>query len=132
MGRLECAVLLASWPTPTQHDAERGGQEKRATTERHGSNLQDFALTAWATPAHRDYRHANAKSFQERSASTKGEQLNNQVVHHGPISSGSPAQTEKRGQLNPDFSLWLMGYPPEWASCAPPATRSSRKSRRSS
>ena len=41
---------FGSWPTPTQHDAERGGQEKRATTERHGSNLQDFALTAWNTP----------------------------------------------------------------------------------
>lgn len=79
----------------------------------------------------------------------------------GPISSGSPAQTENKGQrdawstprankrgfpdahgsqekpqgkgqLNPLFSLWLMGFPPEWLSCAPQATRLSRKSRRSS
>ena len=42
---LQMQAKLASWPTPTLHDAERGGQEKRAMGEtRHGSNLQDFAL----------------------------------------------------------------------------------------
>jgi flagellar hook-length control protein FliK len=87
---------------------------------------------SWATPAHRDYRHANSKSFQERSNSTKGEQLNNQVVHHGPTSNGSPAATGVRGQLNPDFSRWLMGYSAAHLSCAPTATPSSLKSQRSS
>ncbi|MEH6413865.1 DNA cytosine methyltransferase [Pseudomonas sp. CGJS7] len=31
--------------------------------------------------------------------------------------------------LNPEFVFWLMGYPPEFLACAPPATRSSRRSR---
>jgi hypothetical protein len=95
---------FGSWQTPT--------------------GLQDFALTAWATPTQRDYKHETGLRPREG----QGQPLNREAL--GTISPGSPAQTEKRGQLNPDFSLWLMGYPPEWASCAPPATRSSRKSRR--
>jgi hypothetical protein len=125
---------FGSWPTSTAHDAH-GGQEKRATTERHGSNLQDFALTAWATPAATDSKNGcditeAGKAWHLRRGG-KGIRLNDQVLHRGPILSGSPAPTERRGQLNPAFSLWLMGFPAEWESCAPQATPSSRKSRRS-
>jgi hypothetical protein len=35
-------------------------------------------------------------------------------------------------KLNPRFSLWLMGYPGEWASCGVRAMQSCHKSRRSS
>jgi hypothetical protein len=96
-----------------------------------GLRISDNDCGSWATTANRDYRHANAKSYQARGNHKKGEQLNNQVKH-GLTFAGSPAQTESKGQLNPAFSLWLMGYPPEWLNSAPPATRLSRKSRQNS
>jgi hypothetical protein len=70
----------------------------------------------WPTPAHRDYRYPNAKSYEEPGGGKKGEQLPNAVG----------------GALSPTWVAWLMGYPEEWVSCAPSATPSSRKSRPSS
>lgn len=65
--RLRASVLRTSatertsWPTPTTADGSGGGQAKRAMGEdRHGSNLNDFAmLTCWATPQARDHKGAN-------------------------------------------------------------------------
>lgn len=61
-----------------------------------------------------------------------GTPLPSQAAHSGATPSGSLEPTEKLGALNPEFVSWLMGYPPEWLSCAPSATRSSHKSQRSS
>ena len=181
----EQAILYASWPTPSaqgsageiSEDLERKGEKwvNKKTGRVLQTNLATDVkmLTAWPTPATRDYRHANAKPWAERGGGKKGEQLNNAVVHQaawptpiqsdshpkgycgpsldrreklgksislamkvqgtsGEMPNGSPAGTGSGGQLNPAFVLWLMGYPPEWESCAPPAMPSSRNSGRSS
>lgn len=130
---LEHAVKFATWPTPTTHDAERGGMADRAMGEtRHGSNLQDFALLAsWATPTSRDFKSDSATdAYHERQwAHVRGKPLSAEAtLVSGPMSSGSPAATAKRGQLNPRFSLWLQGYPTAWASCGERVMRSSRRS----
>ena len=93
----------------------------------------DSGCTGWATPATRDYRHANAVPWSERGGGLKGEQLNNQVVHLlGQPVTGSPASTGKRAQLNPAHPRWLMGLPPEWCACAVTATASSPPSPKNS
>jgi hypothetical protein len=121
---LDDYVTLAGWATPAAQEAGGTPEQFLARKEKAiengaslGMSLTSLSLqvAAWATPA------------QERGGSTKGEQLNNQVVHHGQMPSGSTAATASAGQLNPAFSLWLMGFPLEWESCAPPATRSSRR-----
>jgi hypothetical protein len=206
----------SSWPTATAHDADRGGQAKRAMGEdRHGSNLQDFALlaswptttkedakssrrhgymvkgnqgttltdaanligwntpratdgsnggpnqaggalpadaakAAWSTPrankwgfpdAHGSHEAllaswatpqcADARGATGPASKNKDLGLDARLVSGQPA-TGSPASTEKRGQLNPEHSLWLMGIPIEWVSCVPQGTRSARKQRPSS
>jgi len=67
---------------------------------RHGSNLNDFAMLA-TSPA--------------------------RLTATGEMLTGSDAQMESGGQLNPAHSRWLMALPPEWDACAPTETPSMLK-----
>jgi hypothetical protein len=83
-----------------------------------------------ATPAARDFRTANLKTYQERGGGSKGEQLQNQVkqlVASGPDATGGTDATASGGQLNPAYSRWLMGLPPVWCDCAVTAMQSVRR-----
>ena len=72
------------WPTPNANPEAPNNSTTRENG-REAQRLTDQCLgtraSAWPTPANRDSRDPNLLSYQERSDSTKGEQLNNFVAH---------------------------------------------------
>ena len=126
---------LTGWPTPTTGDS---ASSRNSTANRKsipptgihkGDTLTDAAtLAGWATPTARDWKSAK----RTESEQVKSPPLSHQA--HGAIQPIPTAETGKSGafQLNPAFSLWLMGFPAEWASCGAAAMQSSRKSPRNS
>jgi len=141
--KLPGEAALAGWSTPDASvfeakDLERL-QARRAECKERTGNGNGFGLTlgqaaplltGWATPAARDFRHANAKPWSERGGGAKGEQLPNQVKHlpdlEGParltgdglLLTGSDAGMSDGGQLSPHMSGWLMGFPRAWCEAA--------------
>jgi hypothetical protein len=101
------ATHLAGWPSPSASDTT--GAEAREAREAGGLMLRDapHLLTGWATPATRDYRHANSVPWSERGGGKKGEQLPNQVMHLAgwptPM-AGTPAQNGNNAAGNNDSS----------------------------
>jgi hypothetical protein len=146
------AAQLASWPTPDAEQGRPASQEliDRRKAEGKKTQVRLSAAASWAMPTSRDHKDgastlentpvnallgrqvlriswatprvtSNGGHGSPKRAEDGRARLEDQV--HGPTSSGSPAQTEKRGQLNEDFSRWLQGYPAVWSACAPNAKR---------
>jgi hypothetical protein len=126
-------VTVAGWKTPHASDGEGGVMEIREGTAGH-YKLRDTAhLAGRPTVTAQDAENnAGPSQFSRNSLP-----LNTAVVawtSSGP--SGGPAGMEnigeflpdgwkmpENGKLNPRFSLWLMGYPEEWAFSGERVTR---------
>lgn len=124
-----------AWPTPRTTDVNEGrgavqinGTYYRPSKELEAGELVGQANLAdvtkqWATPAGRDYRSPNGESYQDRSDSTKGEQLVNQVEHQflpqDQRQTGDASRKCSTRRLNPAFVCWLMGVPWFWTRAEP-------------
>ena len=117
------------WPTPCQQDGPKGGPSQ-GTDRLPGA----AKLAGWATPTVRDYKDVGdlSGSAFRQDGTPRNDTVPRQAF--GATTALPIAPTEKLAgsQLNPHFSRWLMGFPPEWCDCAVTATPSSRRSRRNS
>ena len=124
-GRRTSGKDYGGWPTPVPSSGDQTAANP-TPKQTGGDTLGGIAkLAGWPTPIAHDAKNV-MRSSGFRSLTSP------EVWPNTGKASLSPAPTEKRGALNPAFSLWLMGYPIEWARCAARVTRLSPKSQGSS
>ena len=141
---IQMVAQLASWPTPQTMDTlppmemeKRLNHPSRPGRTVSGNLRETATLASWATPSQRDFKsNDGTEEFHAaRLEQSRGKPLSeqaHQLTASGATPSGSHAATEKRGQLNPALSRWLMGLPPEWDDCAVTAMQSLPRKRRRS
>ena len=129
--RLPGAAPLAGWPTPTAQDGSRGN----GTIRPHDTGIplpQMATMAGWptpmaGTPAQKGYNEAG--SMYRRDGQLRDDTVPRVATMCGParltasgqLLTGSSAEMESGGQLNPAHSRWLMGLPISWQMCYPPA-----------
>ena len=135
-GRRTSGSDCSGWPTPVTHNAKEGGYPAEFTrnTIQLGA-MAHLVMSGYPTPMSADNRDWGGwfdPAIQRRVKIGQSIELSMLAEAIGEQPNTPPAQTERRGGLNPALSRWLMGYPPEWCDCAVTATQSSPKSRRNS
>ena len=121
-----------SWPTPAARDvAGKSGAGRQKRKGNPSDTVPNAAATVpWATPNTMDHMKQRSDEALARAKQKAGcSNLKDQIPYSGEAHKSSTAETESiaPSQLNPRFSLWLMGYPIEWAYSGERVTPLSRK-----
>jgi len=138
---LNAVAVASGWPTTTSRDGKECPNVplnallgRVAWLSDNDSSRKTVALSGWPTPEAEEAR----RGYQNRSNGKKGSQesMTTTVINalgdkphllpHGParitadgiMLTGSSAEMESGGQLNPAFSAWLMGFPEAWCKAA--------------
>lgn len=118
------------WPTPLEDNANNSNGHA-------GTRFNDLPTTAklmgWPTASSRDWKDTPGMAITgfnpDGTKRKRLDQLPRVAQLAGQTLTGADALTENSGscRLNVKFSLWLMGYPEEWACCGERAMQSCRK-----
>ena len=142
--KLRDEAALVGWPTPQANKNTKNSKDPQRMKENGAQTcLADAAhLAGWSTPTVQDSANNAGPSQFDRNTHPLNVQAtlaarptpNTLSAQAGQDASRSNAETGRPAgfRLNPRFSLWLMGYPAEWASCGERAMQSCQKSRRRS
>lgn len=124
------SLLKAGWITPTSRDHKGDPTTPRAR----GRQLPYQAtLAGWPTPIASDSSKGGRVSprsvgmaLPETVALLRDPAGPVRLTASGETLTGSAAEMESSGRLNPAHSRWLMGLPPMWDDCAVMAMQSMR------
>jgi DNA (cytosine-5)-methyltransferase 1 len=93
------ATYVKMWPTPVADDA---CNRKEGKWNSRGEPKLSAQVKMWPTPSATDYKGSVTQSLvMERLEHPRGVRLPEELVRRG----------ETGGQLNPDWTEWLMGFP---------------------